>query len=52
MQNRASQGDCEAETLQIAVSRAQQLAGQFMYRPNLPVSLFRFTKRSASRGDV
>ena len=35
----------EVETLQIAVSRGGELAGQLLYRPALPVTLFKFTKR-------
>ena len=38
------QNDCEYETLQIAVSKGSQLAGQLLYRPSLPVTLFKFTK--------
>jgi precorrin-6Y C5,15-methyltransferase (decarboxylating) len=34
----------EVETLQIAVSRGGQLAGQLLYRPSLTVTLFKFTK--------
>jgi len=37
--------DCaERKTLQVAVSRGGELAGQLLYRPNLPVSLFQFNK--------
>ncbi|MGB0734202.1 MAG: precorrin-6y C5,15-methyltransferase (decarboxylating) subunit CbiE, partial [Pontibacterium sp.] len=43
-QQRAAQQDSQCETLQVAVSRGETLAGQLMYRPNLPVSLFKFTK--------
>ncbi|NQZ12798.1 MAG: hypothetical protein HRT35_37080 [Algicola sp.] len=32
------------ETLQIAVSKGTTLAGQLMYKPNLPVTLFKFSK--------
>lgn len=32
------------ETLQIATSKGSKLAGQWLYRPNLPVSLFKFIK--------
>jgi precorrin-6Y C5,15-methyltransferase (decarboxylating) len=32
------------ETLQVAVSRGGKLAGQLLYRPSLPVTLFKFTK--------
>jgi len=34
----------DSETLQIAVSKGSRLAGQLLYRPSLPVSLFRFQK--------
>ena len=40
-------GDLEGadwETCQLAVGRGGQLAGQLIYRPALPVTLFRFTK--------
>lgn len=33
----------KVETLQIAVSRGDELAGQLLYRPALPVTLFKFT---------
>ena len=32
------------ETMQLAVSRGQQLAGQLMYKPNFPVTLFKIMK--------
>jgi len=38
----------EIETLQIAVSRGGELAGQLLYRPSLPVTLFKFTKRNTN----
>ena len=34
----------EVETFQVAVSRGGKLAGQLLYRPSLPVTLFKFTK--------
>jgi len=34
----------QVETLQIAVSKGARLAGQLMYKPNLPVILYKFTK--------
>ncbi|WP_299177587.1 precorrin-6y C5,15-methyltransferase (decarboxylating) subunit CbiE [uncultured Neptuniibacter sp.] len=43
-QLRADAGDSQQETTQVAVSRGETLAGQLMYRPNLPVNLFKFTK--------
>jgi len=45
MQSRENAKDSELETLQIAVSKGSQLAGQLVYRPSLAVSLFKFTKR-------
>ncbi len=41
---RRREGDGETETLQIAVNRADSLAGQLLYRPGLAVTLFRFRK--------
>ena len=38
----------DVETLQIAVSRGSELAGQLLYRPALPVTLFKLTKRNPS----
>jgi len=40
------QDDCDYETLQIAVSKGSQLAGQLLYRPSLPVTLFKFSKHN------
>lgn len=34
------------ETLQVAVSRGGELAGQLIYRPNLAVTLFKWTKKT------
>ena len=34
----------EVETLQMSVSKGGELAGQLLYRPSLPVTLFKFTK--------
>lgn len=39
-----SELNVEIETLQLAVSRGSKLAGQLMYKPNFPVTLFKFTK--------
>lgn len=39
-------GNATIETSQIAISRGEELAGQLVYRPNLPVTLFRFEKNS------
>lgn len=51
MQQRQAAADTECETvcetLQLAVSRGETLGGQMMYRPNLPVSLFRFSRLPA-----
>jgi len=44
MKERESEKDGATETLQIAVSKGSQLAGQLLYRPNLPVTLFKFSK--------
>ena len=38
----------EVETLQVAISRGGEIAGQLLYRPALPVTLFKFTKRNTS----
>ena len=42
----AEQSNGNVETLQIAVSRGGELAGQLLYRPALPVTLFKFTKHT------
>ncbi len=39
-------GSATIDTSQIAISRGEELAGQLVYRPNLPVTLFRFQKNS------
>jgi len=44
MNEREQCRDASCETLQIAVSKGSQLAGKLVYRPSLPVSLFKFTK--------
>ena len=41
----------EVETLQIAISRGGELAGQLLYRPALPVTLFKFTKHLPAKGN-
>ncbi|WP_094708520.1 precorrin-6y C5,15-methyltransferase (decarboxylating) subunit CbiE [Hahella sp. CCB-MM4] len=41
--------DAHMETLQIAVSRGGSLAGQLLYRPALPVTLFRFVKSADTK---
>ena len=43
-QHRQQQQDAAMETLQIAVSSGDALAGHLLYRPSLPVTLFRFIK--------
>jgi precorrin-6Y C5,15-methyltransferase (decarboxylating) len=44
-QHREAVSDSRNETLQVAVSHGTQLAGQLVYRPSLPVTLFKFSKR-------
>lgn len=44
MAQRESCGDVEVETLQINISQGSKLAGQLLYRPSLPVTLFKFVK--------
>lgn len=34
----------EIETLQVAISKSRTLAGQLMYKPNFPVTLYKFVK--------
>lgn len=41
---RMQSGDAYSQTTQMMVSRGDQLAGQLLYRPSLPVTLFRFRK--------
>lgn len=43
--------DGHCETLQVAVSKGGQLAGQLLYRPDLPVTLFKFVKLSGESGN-
>lgn len=43
--------DTCVETLQIAVSKGSKLAGQWVYRPKLPVTLFRLSKESINQKD-
>lgn len=43
---RQQDGTATVETVQIAVSRGDQLAGHLLYRPHLPVTLFKFTKEA------
>ena len=44
MNVRESVQDIDLETLQISVSKGSKLAGQLLYRPSLPVTLFKFMK--------
>jgi len=44
-QQRETLKDSRNETLQVAVSHGTPLAGQLLYRPSLPVTLFKFSKR-------
>ncbi|WP_243431807.1 precorrin-6y C5,15-methyltransferase (decarboxylating) subunit CbiE [Aliamphritea spongicola] len=44
-EQRCAADDSQPHTVQIGVSRGEQLAGQLMYRPNLPVNLYSFCKR-------
>ena len=48
--NKQSNGD--VETLQMAVSRGGELAGQLLYRPALPVTLFKLTKQNYLAKDI
>lgn len=36
--------ETQVETLQMGISKGSRLAGQWVYRPRLPVTLFRFSK--------
>ncbi len=38
-------GDAHMESMQIAVSKGDRLAGQMLYRPKLPVTLFKWVKQ-------
>ncbi len=44
-QQRQQAADAQLDTLQVAISKGAELAGQLMYRPAFPVTLFRFEKR-------
>lgn len=48
---RMKHGDSYSQTTQIAVSRGDQLAGQLLYRPALPVTLFCFRKASVNEAE-
>ncbi|MEH6824400.1 MAG: precorrin-6y C5,15-methyltransferase (decarboxylating) subunit CbiE [Motiliproteus sp.] len=43
-EQRQQRADGLCETLQVAVSKGDLLAGQLLYRPGLPVTLFKFVK--------
>ncbi|WP_051227952.1 precorrin-6y C5,15-methyltransferase (decarboxylating) subunit CbiE [Oceanospirillum beijerinckii] len=45
-QQRQQATDAQLDTLQVAISKGAELAGQLMYRPTLPVTLFRFEKQT------
>ena len=51
MGQRENQADVEVETLQISVSQGSKLAGQLLYRPSLPVTLFKFAKIAELKHD-
>jgi precorrin-6Y C5,15-methyltransferase (decarboxylating) len=51
MNERESAQDVELETLQISVSKGGKLAGQLLYRPSLPVTLFKFMKLAEQKND-
>ena len=38
--------EADVKTLQLSVSHGETLAGQLMYRPNLPVTVYQFIKRA------
>ena len=44
LQTRKTEQDAKIDTLQISISKGGSLAGQLVYRPNLPVTLFQFVK--------
>ncbi|MDB4837266.1 precorrin-6y C5,15-methyltransferase (decarboxylating) subunit CbiE [Marinomonas sp.] len=43
-QERELTEDCDEQSVQLAISKGERLAGQRLHRPNLPVTLFHFTK--------
>ena len=45
-QQRQTARDCDFESLQVAVSKGDLLAGQLLYRPTLPAVLSRFLKQN------
>lgn len=42
---RRAAADCVIESVQVAVSKGDELAGNLLFRPSLPVALFKFTKQ-------
>jgi precorrin-6Y C5,15-methyltransferase (decarboxylating) len=51
MSMRENAQDVEFETLQISISKGSKLAGQLLYRPSLPVTLFKFMKLAELKND-
>jgi len=51
MTTRESAQDVELETLQISISKGSKLAGQLLYRPSFPVTLFKFMKLAELNND-
>ena len=47
-----AEAGCRAETLQLAVSRGAELAQQLIYRPALPVTLFKWCKPVLSTDNI
>src|SRR5690606_24847661 len=45
-QARIEQQDSVVETIDIAVSRGSELAGELLFQPKLPVRLFKFEKQA------
>ncbi len=50
LQTRDQQQDALSETSQIAISKGSTLAGQLLYRPALPVTLFKYVKQGQLSG--
>ncbi|MCJ8313330.1 MAG: precorrin-6y C5,15-methyltransferase (decarboxylating) subunit CbiE [Saccharospirillaceae bacterium] len=42
--------NCESQSVQIAISKAEPLANQLVYRPNLPVTLIKMIKTQSESG--
>ena len=47
-QERQQKNDSQCESVQVAVSRGGELAGQLIFRPALPVTLFKWLKKEIS----